>query len=186
MAETKTGRKPIFGRGNYAHVTQLRWGSITRYFESKEDAIQEARGIQYNMMKQRMTGRVHVLVSQFRRQVSHHWTKKDIIAFLNGDFGWTTIYDVSITGGKVVKFIDKVNQKRNYATLEEFTTPIVNPTPPMKNGLEIIQNNESLFELCKRAPTPTAFKMALRKIDMLKAPITASVAQYVWRVTHED
>ena len=179
-------RKPVLGRGNYAHVTQLRWGSITKYFETKEEAIQEARGIQYNMMKQKMTGRVHVLVSQFRREVNHHWTKKDIVAFLNGEFGWTTIYDVVIKGGKVDKFIDKVYLKRNYATLEEFETPIVNPSKIQLNGMEIIQSDESLFELCKRAPTPTAFKTALKRIGALKAPITASVAQYAWRMTHAE
>ena len=178
------GRRGIGGQ--YTCVTMVRSGSFKRYYHTKEEATEEAKGIQHRLMKEGKTGRVQVLASMFVRKINHHWTKKDIIAFLNGDFGWTTIYDVSITGGKVIKFIDKVNQKRNYATLEEFTTPIVNPTPPMKNGLEIIQNNESLFELCKRAPTPTAFKMALRKIDMLKAPITSSVAQYVWRVTHED
>ena len=186
MAQSTQGRKSVFGRGNFATVTQLRCGSITRYFENKEDAIQEARGLQYHMMKECKTGRVHVLVSKFRRQVSHHWTKKDIVALLNGEYGWATIYDVVITSGKVDKFVDKIYQKRRYATLDEFFTPIVNPTQPMKDGFEIIQADDSLFQLCKKAPTPTAFKMALRKIGALKSPITAAVAQYAWRMTHEN
>lgn len=185
MAQTNQGRKPVFGRGNYAHVTQLRCGSITKYFEKKEDAIQEARGIQYHMMKEGKTGRIHVLVSRFRRQVNHHWTKKDIVAFLNGEYGWATIYEVSIRAGKVEKFVDRVYQNRKYATLEEFHTPVVNPTQAQTDGFEIIQADDSLFQLCKLAPTPTAFKMALKRVGALKAPITASVAQYAWRVTHE-
>ena len=175
------GRRGIGGQ--YTCVTMVRSGSFKRYYHTKEEATEEAKGIQHRLMKEGKTGRVQVLASMFVRKINHHWTKKDIINFLNGEYGWTIIFDVSLKVGKVTRYVDKI-RIHHKAAKDEFFTDVIDPTKTQLEGLEIIQGDESLFELCKRAPTPTAFRTALRKLGILKKPLTASVANHAWRVTH--
>jgi hypothetical protein len=172
-------------RGKYVCITLVRCGSFKKYYSWKEEAVQVARGLQYNLMKEGNTGRVQVLASRFNRKVSHHWTKVDIIDFLNGEYGWSIIYEVNIKRGKLMKFVDRVYQNPNSAQLTEFFTEVINPSKPQITGLEIIQNDENLKELCRRAPSPTAFRLALRRLGILKKPLSAGVANYAWKVIHE-
>jgi len=170
------------GTGNHTSITQVRCGSYRKFHHTKEQARAEARVLQYKMMQEGRTGKVQVLASRFVRKVNHHWTKRDIIDFLNGEYGWAVLYDVSIKNGKVTKYVDKVYIYWKHAELTEFYTDPVNGSPLIVDGFEIIQNDPSLTELCKRAPSPLAFRTALRKLGILKKPLTASVANYAWKV----
>lgn len=163
------------------NIYQIQRGSKRQYFDGMFEAHDQCTRLRKELMDNRQTGVVRLLVCQFRRRGIHHWSKMDALDVLNGVHGWKIVCDYHITNGEPTKWIDR----RRFSgkldiTPEEYVGQTAFPSKRHKEAVDYVSSRSDIDELCRRSPSRLAFRVALQKIDELKPPLSKDLANYVW------
>jgi len=165
----------------YVNLWQASSGSRRMYFEGMFEAHDWASKMRQGFIDRRESGTVRLLVCQFKRRGLHHWGKGDMLDVLNGVHGWKIVCEYVINKGVATKWIDRRSFSGKLDVKPtEHTASVAFPSERHQQAIEYVASRPDIEELCRKAPSRLAFRVALQRIDELKPPLSQTLAKYVW------